>query len=143
MQLKRWGMFNILGKELTGNAEDENLRPWFYTWSIMTRYFSNEMKIIKVDDLNIQNVRTTAGLSGSGDITIAIVNNGDKEANFIIDTQKIKKGKRLNQYLYTENNRQVNEQGFPFPLKEKINSKNGIQVSIPAKSVILYTSYKK
>nr|WP_315142092.1 hypothetical protein [uncultured Flavobacterium sp.] len=143
LQLKRWGMFNILGKELTGNAEDENLRPWFYTWSIMTRYFSNEMKIIKVDDLNIQNVRTTAGLSGSGDITIAIVNNGDKEANFIIDTQKIKKGKRLNQYLYTENNRQVNEQGFPVPLKEKINSKNGIQVSIPAKSVILYTSYKK
>lgn len=30
-QLKRWGMWNILGEELTGDKSDEHIRPWFYT----------------------------------------------------------------------------------------------------------------
>ena len=142
-QLKRWGMFNSLGKELTGNSEDENLRPWFYPWSIMTRYFSGEMKIVKINNLNIEKVRATAGITDTGEITIAIVNNSDKEANFKIDTNNLNLKSKLIKYLYSENNRLVNEKGYPIP-SEKINLKHsGILVSIPAKSVILYTSYKK
>jgi hypothetical protein len=143
-QLKRWGMFNILGKELTDNADDENLRPWFYTWSIMTRYFSNEMTIVKIGNLTLENVRATVGVSKSGDFTIAIVNNSDKGANFTIDTKNLKLKKNLIKFLYTENKRLVNDKGFPIPLEKiTLHQKTGIQVSIPAKSVILYTTYKQ
>ncbi|MEZ7497144.1 MULTISPECIES: cellulase family glycosylhydrolase [Flavobacterium] len=142
-QLKRWGMFNSLGTELTNNSADENLRPWFYTWSIMTRYFSGDMAIVKINDLNFEKVRATAGVTKSGDFTIAVVNNSDKEARFIIRTKNMKLKSKLIKYLYSENNRPVNSKGYPVP-SEKINLKdNGISVLIPAKSVILYTSYKK
>lgn len=141
-KLKRWGMFNSLGKELTDNKADENLRPWFYTWSIMTRYFKGDMKIVKMNNLNFDKVRATAGIAASGDFTIAIANNGDKEANFTIDTKNLKLKSRVKTYLYSENKRKVDTKGFPVPL-EKINlNDSGIQVSIPAKSVILYTSYQ-
>lgn len=141
-QLKRWGMFNSLGKELTDDKADEDLRPWFYTWSIMTRNFASDMKIVKLDNLDIDKVRATAGITASGDVTIAIVNNSDAAANFTIATKDLKLKSKLNKYLYSENKRPVDAKGYPVP-SEKINLKDkNIQVSIPAKSVILYTSYQ-
>ncbi len=142
-QLKRWGMFNSLGKELTGKKEDENLRPWFYTWSIMTRYFTNDLKIVKLDNLNIEKVRATAGFTTSGEATIAIANNSDKEANFTIDAKKLKLKSKLNKYLYTESKRPVDKNGFPIPSEKMSLKENSIKVSIPAKSVILYTTYQQ
>jgi hypothetical protein len=142
-QLKRWGMFNSLGKELTGNSEDENLRPWFYTWSLMTRNFTGDMKIVKINNLTIEKVRATAGITKSGDFTIAIINNSDKDANFTIDTKNLKLKSKAIQYLYSENKRPIDAKGYPIP-SEKISIKaDGIPVSIPAKSVILYTSYQQ
>jgi len=141
-KLKRWGMFNSLGKELTDNKADEELRPWFYTWSIMTRYFTGDMKIVKNSDLNIDKVRALTGITKTGNITIAIVNNSDNEANFTIDTKKLKIKSALNKYLYSENKRPVDAKGFPVPLEKSTIKDNSIQVSIPAKSVILYTSYQ-
>jgi hypothetical protein len=35
---KVWGMWNSLGG-LHGHPEDEQLRPWFYTWSLLSRCF--------------------------------------------------------------------------------------------------------
>lgn len=141
-KLKRWGMFNSLGKELTDNKADEDLRPWFYTWSIMTRYFTGDMKIVKINNLNIDKVRAAAGITKSGDFTIAIANNSDKDANFSIDTKKLKLKSKAIKYLYSENQRPVDANDFPIPL-EKISLKaDVISVSIPAKSVILYTSYQ-
>ncbi|RTY86234.1 cellulase family glycosylhydrolase [Flavobacterium sp. RSP15] len=142
-QLKRWGMFNILGEELTGKKEDSDLRPWFYTWSIICRYFEKDMKIVKIENLNIEKVRAAAGISPSGDITIAIVNNSNKDANFNLNIKDFQKEKIVKKYLFSENNRIVNEKGFPIPQKDKttISNQKSIKVAIPAKSVILYTSY--
>lgn len=37
--VKIWGMWNILGEEVFGDASQEELRPWYYTWSLMCRHF--------------------------------------------------------------------------------------------------------
>lgn len=37
--VKIWGMWNILGEEVFGDASQEELRPWYYTWSLMCRCF--------------------------------------------------------------------------------------------------------
>lgn len=31
--IKLWGMWNSLGKEVFGKPEEENIRPWYYTWA--------------------------------------------------------------------------------------------------------------
>lgn len=141
-QLKRWGMWNILGEELTGDKTDENIRPWFYTWSLMCRNFTADMKIVKMDDLKLKGVRTVVGITKSKDITIAIVNNGDKMVNFTIGTDNLKKGTVLQKYLYSESMRPVDKNGFPVPLEKSAVKDKPIMVSIPEKSVIIYTSYK-
>ena len=37
--VKIWGMWNILGEEVFNKPDEEQIRPWFYTWSLMCRYF--------------------------------------------------------------------------------------------------------
>lgn len=36
-KLKIWGFWNIFGEEQFG-SEEEEVRPWFYAWSLLTRY---------------------------------------------------------------------------------------------------------
>ena len=47
-KLKVWGFWNILGDEFFGTNE-EVVRPWFYAWSLLTRYMPAGSKIYKVD----------------------------------------------------------------------------------------------
>ena len=45
--LKVWGFWNTLGGVM-GKPEDENLRPWFYPWSLLCRSFPRGMKMVSV-----------------------------------------------------------------------------------------------
>lgn len=46
-KLKIWGFWNILGEELFG-ANEEKIRPWYYAWSLLTRYIPVGSKVYKV-----------------------------------------------------------------------------------------------
>ena len=72
-KLKRWGFWNILGSEKFENPNDENIRPWFYTMSLMCRYFPKGTKIHSVDLPDKVGLRAVAG-EKDGKYTIAIVN---------------------------------------------------------------------
>lgn len=141
-QLKKWGgMWNILGKELTGDATEEDIRPWFYTWSILTRYFTNDMKIVKTTGLDIDKVRMVSGWSTTNHVTFSVVNNSDKEATFILDTKNLK-NKSFKKFIYSENNRPVDNNNFPKAVQNNLSFTSGSeQITIPAKSVLLYTTY--
>ncbi|HOI49310.1 MAG TPA: hypothetical protein PK167_08395 [Prolixibacteraceae bacterium] len=71
--LKRWGFWNILGAEKFENPNDENIRPWFYTMSLMCRYFPEGTKIRQVALPDKVGLRAIAG-EKDGKYTIAIVN---------------------------------------------------------------------
>jgi hypothetical protein len=72
-KLKRWGFWNILGSEKFGNASDENIRPWFYPVSLMSRYFPSGTKIFNVTLPDKKGLRAIAGTK-NGKYTIVIVN---------------------------------------------------------------------
>lgn len=141
-ELKKWGMWNILGKELTGDEKEEDIRPWFYTWSLMTRFYPSGMTVVKSSsDKDITSFRTVSGISKDGNVTITFVNNGTDDLSFELDQRSVK-NKKFKKYLYTEKNRKMDAEGFPLPLETGISSKkNNIKVSIPAKSVVLLTTY--
>ena len=42
---KVWGMWNSLGDRM-GHPEESQLRPWFYTWSLLSRYFPAGCEIV-------------------------------------------------------------------------------------------------
>lgn len=140
-QLKKWGMWNILGKELTGDAKEEDIRPWFYTWSIITRYFTEDMKIVKTTGLKLNKVRMVSGWSTNNHVTFSIVNNSSKNATFTLDTKNLQ-NKNFKKFIYSEKNRPVDGNNFPKAVQTNLSfTSDSKQITIPAKSVLLYTTY--
>lgn len=137
-KIKRWGMWNSLGTEICNNPDDENIRPWFYSWALMCRYFPTGSKIIKTDSTGIEGVRLTTGLY-KGDITIALVNNSSIDNTI---TLSIPTSKSLKKYLYLESESKVDEDNFPIAIDDAIKVKETMTVNIPANSFILFTSLK-
>ncbi|NRS89273.1 hypothetical protein HNQ02_002199 [Flavobacterium sp. 7E] len=137
-ELKRWGMWNSLGTEICNNPDDEKMRPWFYTWSLMCRYFPAGSTIVKTDVSDIEGVRLTAAVY-KDDFTIAIVNNS--EVNTIISLS-IPTKKSLQKYIYKEGNCQVDENDFPIPLDKNIEVGKLSELQVPANSFILLTTLK-
>ncbi len=137
-QLKRWGMWNSLGTEICDNPDDENIRPWFYSWSLMCRYFPTGSTIIKTDSTGIDGLRLTAGIY-KDDITIGVVNNSDQENEISLS---VPGSKTFKQFLYVKEGRIIDSNNFPIAAKKDIISESIIKLNVPANSFILLTSLK-
>ena len=72
---KTWGFWNTMGTAM-GRPEDENLRPWYYAWSLLSRCFPRGAKIVRATDTHLPGVRTTAAViphGGKWDLSLALV----------------------------------------------------------------------
>ena len=137
-KLKRWGMWNSLGTEICNNPDDENIRPWFYSWSLLCRYFPAGYNIIATDTTGVEGLRLTAG-ANEGDLTIAIVNNCMVTNELNLAIPKIIK-KEFKKYEYVEQGRLMDENGFPVPVETGISRKKLTKLNIPANSFVLLTT---
>ena len=141
-KLKRWGFWNSLGTEICNNPADENIRPWFYSWSLLCRYFPNGINIIKSDSIAIEGVRMVAGVKEKA-FTIALVNNGSLNQKLQLKLDGLLISKRYKKFIYSNNVRPVNGSGFPVPQETGSLHLSGeeLSVDVPAKSFILYTTF--
>lgn len=140
-QLKRWGMWNTLGTEF-GNPDDEKLRPWFYSWSLMCRHFIPGMEINAPLAGTADGVRGVMGRTSEG-CAIAVVNNSEKEQKIIIRAENAGK-RRLTQYLYADNASPADKDGYPAPYAEGLDADfdNGFELVLPPCSFSLLTDMK-
>ncbi len=141
-QLKRWGMWNILGTEICNNPEDEKIRPWFYPWSLMSRYFPAGSQIIKTTQPSQEGLRIVSGVNGD-QLTIAVVNNSSQAHEVSYEMLNANKDYQLKKYSYTEENRLVDENDFPIPSKEGISFTRNkkLKIEVAANSFLLFTTY--
>ena len=104
--IKIWGFWNELGEEMaaqnaehnvtgranTVKASDENLKPWYYTWSMLCRYFPSGTKILETTDSYVDQLRVTSGIipvaDDKGDISIAVVNNSSSQKTLEVNMPK-------------------------------------------------------
>lgn len=100
--IKIWGMWNILGSEVFNSAQEEEIRPWYYAWSLMCRYFPSGCNVLRTGYGNVPGIRTAAA-EKDGKRTLAVVNTTDKDFEFITDYQV--EGARV--YLYAANKETV------------------------------------
>lgn len=77
--VKLWGMWNILGQAVFGDASQEAVRPWYYTWSLMCRHFPAGSRIVKLEGALPADVAGTAALLPDGSSSVALVNFGPKD----------------------------------------------------------------
>ena len=71
--VKLWGMWNILGGKVFGDASQEEVRPWYYTWSLMCRHFPSRSQILRLQGVP-EGMAATAARKPDGTYAVALVN---------------------------------------------------------------------
>ncbi len=149
-RLKRWGFWNILGEEKFGNADDEKIRPWFYTVSLLSRFFPNGSQILNVAQPTpvLSGLRAIAGCK-DGKYTLAIVNASNLPYTFTLkaDTGITLSGMQMYEYISGEGatfQGKTDADGFPAAQQSDLTLSDlqgdGIEISMPANSFRLYTN---
>jgi hypothetical protein len=112
--LKLWGFWNTQGTAM-GHPDDENIRPWFYTWSMMSRLFPRDTRIVGVSPTGLSNLRVIAGeTSGRQQLNIMLVNDSDETRTVrLVVPGLVRKTVRL--FHYFENDRPTDADGFALP----------------------------
>jgi len=127
--IKLWGMWNILGGKVFHDASQEEIRPWYYAWSLMCRYFPAGSNILKTGFDRTQGVYVAVA-ENNGKYTMAAVNvgNADKRLNISFP----KEWGKASQYVYNEKH--------TVPAKSEIAVEQTCRMTIPAQSLILLTN---
>lgn len=76
--IKLWGMWNTLGSEVFNDPSQEDVRPWYYTWSLMCKSFPSGSRILKLEGPMPEGLAAVAAQTPSGSYSLAFVNFGDR-----------------------------------------------------------------
>lgn len=139
--IKIWGMWNILGSEVFGDASQEDVRPWYYTWSLMCRYFPEGCNIVKTSVDRIDSgIFTVGAISEDNKLSLAIINVGEESKSISINLPRDVVNAKM--YRYSESEVIKKDQsGFPEPEKSGINGKE-ITTEMEKNSMLLLTEIK-
>ncbi len=120
------------------------MRPWFFTWSLLTKLFQPDDEIYRLRPRSIQ-LRALASKSKNGGKNVwsfCLVNVGSDTAAFSIRVDG-EKTYKFSKYLYNEFNQKVDSKGFPLPDSQvDINLNEGKEILVPGNSVVFITSKK-
>lgn len=139
---KKWGFWNSLADEI-GHPEDLNLRPWFFTWSLLSRSFPPGCTTLKTSETLAPGLRTLAATVGD-EISIALVNDSDAPQVIHFRVPGRQQISQLARYNYFPDEKLTDKNGFPRAkeILAKADLAAGLNVSMPARSVVIYTSVK-
>jgi hypothetical protein len=140
LTLKIWGFWNTQGRAM-GHPEDEAIRPWFYTWSLMSRLFPKGSRVVNVKESEFPaGLRTVAAVNANG-LSAMVVNEAD-EARAVVVRIPDWPGKKFAQYDYFEGNRPVDRDGFPVAQTKMlvVDRENSVQVELPSRGVVFICS---
>jgi len=140
---KEWGFWDSFGVE-KGSPELTNMRPWYYTWSLMSKYIPRGSQTLKTGESGVKGLRVAASKinrDGRSEYTFLIVNAGNENRTVKLTLSGLK-GIDLNQFNYFETDMPKGEKGFPIPkdVLKKANLSKGISIKMPTKGVVILTS---
>lgn len=147
-KLKRWGFWNILGSEKFDKSSDENIRPWFYTMSLMSRFFPAGTTIYRMTLPEKYGLRAVAGCK-NGTWTIAVVNSNTVSYSLKLKMQEGLKLSGIRKYSFLSGEKSaftgsVDENGFALPavtdMSIDFSGDAAYLLSMPAQSFCLYTN---
>jgi len=136
-EYKTWGFYNMKGDET-----EQELRPWYYSYSLLCRLFPANCDILKVENAENNDIRILAMKDAENNLSIAVVNNNSEAATFLLRADIEEVMDEFYQYNYFEDDRPADENGFPIvsEVLKDVNLSEGIKVTIPADGVIYFTT---
>jgi len=134
-----WGLWKDKKNGMT-------LRPYFYVWSLLTRYFPSKSTVYGLgkvsDDVRVLAV-SIPKKGDKKDWSLCFVNRGDKSV--IIELQIPGEGiRKFSNYIYSDSTIKVDKNGFPVPNNEiALNLSKEAEIICEGKSVNIITTVVK
>lgn len=141
-KLKIWGFWNIFGEEQFG-TEEENVRPWYYAWSLVTKYIPSGSKIFKTEVSGDPNIKAiTSGKDGK--FMIAIVNVSKEVRTVKLEGLNMQNLSNCKKFIYSDGTLKKEGDHKLLPNEEDLtlNFQKGESFTMPAESLIVYTNYE-
>lgn len=140
-KLKVWGFWNILGDEYFG-AKEEEVRPWFYSWSLLTKYMPSGCQVHQVTVAGNPNLKAIS-VSKDGKNMIAIVNVSSKELKADLTSVSLPKLSRIKRFVYAKDKLKL--KGDHTMLAENTNLsldlKKKTTETIPSEGLVVLTNF--
>ncbi|GAA6359711.1 hypothetical protein [Bacteroides uniformis] len=140
-KLKIWGFWNIFGEEQFG-SEEEEVRPWFYAWSLLTRYMpagSRAYKVYVEGDSCIKAIAVEKG----GNHMLAVVNVSKEKKTVMLKSSTLPLLKEVKEYLYAEG--QLKKEGdcrlLPHRQGVTLHLDKGETIRMSGESLTVYTNF--
>lgn len=119
------------------------LRPWFYPWSLLSRYFPTGSVIYgpkqESGDVRILAAHIPAGCGRPDAWSFCIVNRAKTPCSPMISVPEAPK-MVLKRYVYSETEATKDTDGFPVPIEAiSVDLAAGANIPCPAKSVVILT----
>ncbi len=142
--LKVWGFWNSQGDRM-GHPEEMRPRPWFYTWSLMSRLFPKGSRIVSTTDPTLAHFRAVAATSPAGramGLSVMLVNDDSASRTVTVRVLRGPSPETLTCYRYFEGERPVDDHDLPKPasLLRGQDLRRGLTVTLPSRGVVFLTS---
>lgn len=136
--LKLWGFWD------SSDKGDMSVRPWFYTWSLMSRFFPKGSQVLKVESQPpTRNFRVMASEGKSHDrqqSAIMLVNDADRPLTVFLRFP-LASPQIIYRYDYFQNDRPVDPFGMPqLSGASRMDLSSGVTVEMPSRGVVFLTS---
>ncbi len=141
--LKQWGFWNSIADRVYQQPAEQEIRPHFYTWSLMTHLFPRHSSIINASWSKELNCLRAVGMKADNNqITYMIVNDSPTTKSIKVFDNADIDSRHLLEYRYFDTDREVNELGYPVVQKvhKNVDLTQGIDISLPGGGVVFLTT---
>lgn len=140
-KLKVWGFWNIFGEEYFGKKE-EDVRPWYYAWSLLSKYMPTGSTVYKVSVNGNPSIKAIA-IAKNNQYMLAFVNVSKKNLKIDVFAPELPKIKKAKRFVYAKGKLQI--EGDHTLLSDQknieLNLTKKLKVTIPSEALILYTNF--
>ena len=143
--LKRWGFWNSFGGSDGYPASDLKLRPWYYTWSLLSRSFPAGSQALTVPSANVPGLRVAAAripYQHRLGFSFALVNEANTPRAVRLVVPFLTGRLTLDRYDYFQSDRPADVNGFPTPARTltKVGLSRGLLVELPVRGLVVLSS---
>lgn len=132
--LKIWGMWNIFGEKVWKMKDEEKIRPWYYAWSLMCKYFPAGSDILTPGEILDKDIKVVAAVKDDK-LTIALLNLSTEKKVLHINLPKTIQNASM--YTYKKD-AGVNDYSLD-PVRSGLTAEKVLKTDIAACSLLVVT----
>ena len=144
VELKKWGFWNSMAEEI-GHPEDAAIRPWFYTWAVMSRAYPAGCRMLEIPGCLPKGLRPLAARwehHGTKHFSLTVINDSDTARDVTIAVPEAAWSSTVHRFHYFKDDRPADADGFPVvkQIDSGVDLSKGVAVSLPSRGVVVLTT---